>query len=226
MQCLHLLLFGVRIDALHDLFGLVPAALHGQPPRGVRHVGHADRQRDPGDDRGGEHRSPAPTCREEDVVQHVGDEDPAGDRELLEDHQSATDLPGRQLSDVGGDDHRRRADSDPDDDPEHNEEQQAGRQRGRDCSERVDASQCQQRIAAADAVGQLAAEDPADDRADQHRRHGQFLGAGTEIPVRLEEVLGSRNDTDVIAEQHASDRRDARHQVGISRRGTDDVPTK
>src|ERR1700684_3304105 len=72
MQCFHLLLFGVRIDALHALFGLVPAALHAKPPWRVRHVRHADRERDSRDDGGGEHRPPAPTCREEDVVQDGG----------------------------------------------------------------------------------------------------------------------------------------------------------
>jgi hypothetical protein len=167
-----------------------------------------------------------PAGSEEDVVEDVGQKDPSRDRQLLQDHQPAADLSRRQLGDVGRHDHRGGPDGHPDDDPEHHEQKQGRRQRGRHRADRVDDRQHQQGIAAADAVGQLAAEDPTDDRADQDRRDGQLLAAGAQLPVGFEQVLGPRDDPDVIAEQHPADRRNAGDKVGVGRGGADHIPAK
>ena len=226
MQLRHLLLPGLGVDPRHDLVGLVPAALHAQPPGRVGHEEHPDAERDAGDHRRGEHRPPAPVGGEEDVVQDVGQEDPARDGQLLEDDQPAADLAWGQLGDVGGHDHRRRADGHADGDPEHDEPDQARRQRRGHRADGIEHRQPHQREAAADRVGQLAAEDAADDRSDEHGGDRKLLAAGTEMKAGLQQVLGAGDDADVVAEQHPADRRHPRDQIGVARGGPDHVPPK
>jgi hypothetical protein len=72
-------------------------------------------------------------------------------------------------------------------------------------------------VPAAYPVGQRAAEEPADDRADQHGRHGQFLGPAAQLECALQQVLGPADDADVVAEQHPADRRDRADQIRVTR---------
>jgi len=89
--------------------GFVFPAPGDEPVRAFLLEQHAGEQQD-GRDRGQPEHQPPVLAGREPVVDEVGHQDPAGDRELVEAHEAAAE-PGRHdLADVEGNDHRGRAD--------------------------------------------------------------------------------------------------------------------
>jgi hypothetical protein len=216
VQQIEFFLLVLRVDALENLGGLVPAVVHTEPPGRVGHEQHADGQGQGGQHGEPEHRPPAPASRIEREVQRVGQQDAEGDGQLLQHHQAATDTRRGHLCDVGRDDQRRGPYRDTGDDPEGQERAQIPRERGQYGPGPIKDGQRDQRSAPAEPVGKPAADDAADDRADQDRGHGQLLGRAAEPEAAREQVLRPADHADVVPEQHPAQRGDRRHQVGVA----------
>jgi hypothetical protein len=121
------------------------------------------------------------------VVDQVGDQDAAGDGQLVEADQATADPRWGDLADVERHDHRRGADREPDDDPRHDEDVVGRREGSEQHAGHEQHGGAQDGGPTADLVGDPSRRQSADGRSDQQDAGQQFLvergQAGEALPT-------------------------------------------